>query len=148
MAKDTDQELARLFAAALENEGDAPPVDLDAERAHGDFIRDNRALIDACTDLSDGGLALAAFELAEAAGVGVHLDSGDTAELVGEDQARYLIACNFDKAAALMVAAGAAGVPIRTVGRFGGDSVRMGDTDAPLTELSRIYRTSFAAAVA
>ena len=130
------------------HEGDAPPVDLDAERAHGDFIRDNRALIDACTDLSDGGLALAAFELAEAAGVGVHLDSGDTAELFGEDQARYLIACNFDKAEALMVAAGAAGVPVRTVGRFGGDSVRMGDTDAPLAELSRIYRTSFAAAVA
>ena len=36
-------------------EGDAPPVDLDAEKRHGDFIRANHALIKACTDLSDGG---------------------------------------------------------------------------------------------
>ena len=50
-------------------EGDAPPVDLVAEKAHGDFIRANRALIRACTDLSDGGLAMAAFELAESSGV-------------------------------------------------------------------------------
>ncbi len=99
-------------------EGDAPPVDLDAEKRNGDFIRANHSWIKACTDLSDGGLALAAFELAEAAGVGVILDSDDTAFLFGEDQARYLIACNFDEAEALMVAAGQAGVPIQTVGKF------------------------------
>ena len=39
----------------------APPVDLDAERRNGDFILRNRALIRACADLSDGGLALASF---------------------------------------------------------------------------------------
>ena len=65
-------------------------------------------MIKACTDLSDGGLALAAFEMAEKADVGIQLDSADTAELFGEDQARYLIACNFDQAEALMTAAGAA----------------------------------------
>ncbi|MFK7874341.1 MAG: phosphoribosylformylglycinamidine synthase subunit PurL [Paracoccaceae bacterium] len=129
-------------------EGDAPFVDLDAERTNGDFIRDNHAFIKACTDLSDGGLALAAFELAEAAGVGVQLDSDDTALLFGEDQARYLIACNFDQAEALMVAAGSAGVTIDSVGKFTGDTVRMGRSEAPLDELSQIYRASFAEAVA
>ncbi|MDT8327850.1 MAG: phosphoribosylformylglycinamidine synthase subunit PurL [Roseovarius sp.] len=124
-------------------EGDAPPVDLAAEKRHGDFIRANHALIKACTDLSDGGLALAAFELAETAGVGVHLDSGDTATLFGEDQARYLIACNFDQAEALMIAAGQAGVALHSVGKFGGDTVKFGDCEAPLAELSAIYRGAF-----
>ncbi|MCZ0810772.1 MAG: phosphoribosylformylglycinamidine synthase subunit PurL [Pseudomonadota bacterium] len=126
-------------------EGDAPPVDLDAEKRHGDFIRANHALIKACTDLSDGGLALAAFEMAEAAGVGVHLDEADTAALFGEDQGRYLIACNFDQAEALMIEAGRAGVSIQSVGRFTGDAVRIGGAEAPLAELSQVFRNGFAA---
>ncbi|GGO52022.1 phosphoribosylformylglycinamidine synthase subunit II [Roseovarius pacificus] len=126
-------------------EGDAPAVDLDTEKRHGDFIRANHALIKACTDLSDGGLALAAFELAESAGVGVHLDSDDTAFLFGEDQARYLVACNFDQAEALMIEAGRAGVPVQTVGRFTGDTVRYGGSEAPLDELSQQFRSSFGA---
>ncbi len=125
-------------------EGDAPPVDLEAEKRNGAFIRANHALIRACTDLSDGGLALAAFEMAEAAGVGVHLDSADTATLFGEDQARYLVACNFDQAEALMTEAGKAGVTVTSVGRFTGDQVRMGNSEAPLESLSQIFRTSFA----
>jgi phosphoribosylformylglycinamidine synthase len=137
--------LAEVFNRA---EGDAPPVDLEAERRHGDFIRENHALIKACTDLSDGGLALAAFEMAEAAGVGVHLDAGDMATLFGEDQGRYLIACNFDQAEALMIAAGRAGVPLSSVGRFTGDTVRMGRSEAPLTELAALYRGAFAATFA
>ncbi len=126
-------------------EGDAPPVDLAAERRNGEFVRANHKFIKACTDLSDGGLALAAFEMAEAGGVGVHLDTDDMATLFGEDQARYLIACNFDEAEALMVAAGRAHVPIASVGRFTGDSVRFGASEAPLDELARIFRTSFEA---
>jgi len=135
---------ALLAAVHGRIEGDAPPVDLAAEKNHGDFIRANRAMIKACTDLSDGGLALAAFELAEAAGVGVTLDTDDTAQLFGEDQARYLIACNFDQAEALMIAAGRAGVPLTTVGRFGGSEVSFGTTSAPLADLSAIYRDTFA----
>jgi len=135
-----------LLAEVFNREdGDAPHVDLAAEKRHGDFIRANRALIKACTDLSDGGLALAAFEMAEAAGVGLHLDASDTPTLFGEDQGRYLIACNFDEAEALMVAAGKAGVWIESVGRFAGHAVRFGGSEAPLAELSEIYRTSFEA---
>lgn len=129
-------------------EGDAPAVDLQAERRNGDFIRANRDLITACTDLSDGGLALAAFELAEGSGVGVHLDSDATEVLFGEDQGRYLIACNFDQAEALMIEAGRAGVPIASVGRFTGHDVRFGHAGAPLEELSALYRGGFAAALA
>jgi len=129
-------------------EGDAPHVKLEEERKNGEFIRNNRDWIKACTDLADGGLALAAFEMAEAAGVGVQIDIDDTPTLFGEDQARYLVACNFDQAEALMINAQKAGVSIASVGKFTGDSVKFGNSEASLEELSAIFRSSFAAAVA
>jgi phosphoribosylformylglycinamidine synthase len=125
-------------------DGDAPAVDLEAEKRNGDFIRANRDMIRACTDLSDGGLAMAAFELAETGGVGVTIDETDQALLFGEDQARYLIACNFDQAEALMVAAAQADVPIATVGKFGGHDVSLGGVSAPLADLAQIFRGAFA----
>ena len=125
-------------------EGDAPPVDLGAERACGDFILDNRTNIRACTDLSDGGLALAVFEMAEAGDVGVTLDIENTATLFGEDQARYLVACNFDQAEALVIAAGHANIPIASIGRFSGKNVKFGNLEAPLEDLRKLYTESFA----
>ncbi|WP_170751065.1 phosphoribosylformylglycinamidine synthase subunit PurL [Ruegeria lacuscaerulensis] len=138
-----------LLAEVFNREdGDAPHVDLDAEKRNGDFIRANHEMIKACTDLGDGGLALAAFELAEAAGVGVCLDDASTEFLFGEDQARYLVACNFDQAEALMIAAGQAGVPLVSVGRFTGETVKIGGSEAALNELTATFRSSFADAVA
>lgn len=124
-------------------EGDAPPVDLAAEKRNGEFLRANRSLINAATDLSDGGLALAAFEMAEGAGLGLTLDSNDTPTLFGEDQARYLVACGFDQAERLMIAAGQAGVTLHSVGRFGGETLRIGTSEAPLATLSALYRSAF-----
>ncbi len=138
-----------LLAEVFNREdGDAPHVDLEAEKHNGDFIRQNRDWIDMCMDLADGGLALTAFEMAEASGVGVALETDATEILFGEDQARYLIACSFDKAEALMIAAGKAGVPIETVGKFGGTSVKMGSSEAPLEELALLYRDTFGATFA
>ncbi len=137
--------LAEVYDRA---EGDAPSVNLAAEKANGDFIRANHAYIKACTDLSDGGLALAAFEMAETANIGITLDAEDTPTLFGEDQARYLIACNFDQAEALMIAANQAGVTLATVGKVGGDHITFGSQSAPLSELSQTFRSAFEAAVA
>ena len=138
-----------LLAEVFNREdGDAPAVDLGIEKAHGDFIRDNAAWITTCTDLSDGGLTMAAFEMADAGDVGVQLEAADTELLFGEDQGRYLIACNFDMAEALMIAAGSAGLTITTVGQFGGADVSFGGVAAPLSELQEIYRGSFAATFA
>jgi phosphoribosylformylglycinamidine synthase subunit PurL len=139
---------ALLWEAWGRAEGDAPPVDLAAERRNGEFLLAHRARVTAATDLSDGGLALAAFEMAEAAGLGLALDTADIAQLFGEDQARYLVACTFDQAEALMVAAAQAGVPLAVVGRFGGDTVSLGGDGAPLAALSALYRAAFAAAIA
>ncbi|MEM6589933.1 MAG: phosphoribosylformylglycinamidine synthase subunit PurL [Pseudomonadota bacterium] len=132
--------LAEVFNRS---EGAAPTVDLGTEKRNGDFIRDNAQYIRACTDVSDGGMAMAAFEMAETGGVGVCLDSADMGTLFGEDQARYLIACSFDQAEALMMEAGRAGVTLQSVGKFTGQTVSLGGSKAPLDELSHIFRSSF-----
>jgi phosphoribosylformylglycinamidine synthase len=137
--------LAELFNR---EEGDAPPVDLAAEKRHGEFLRANRKLLRAATDLGDGGLALAAFEMAEGAGLGVTLPVSEAGFLFGEDQARYLLAASPADAEALVAAGKAAGVPVTVVGKFGGDNVSFGAESAPMAELSTLYRTAFARAVA
>ncbi|WP_101341952.1 phosphoribosylformylglycinamidine synthase subunit PurL [Cereibacter azotoformans] len=137
-----------LLAELLGREdGDAPHVDLEAEKRHGEFLRANRKLVSAATDLSDGGLALAAFEMAEGAGLGLTLTVTGTAQLFGEDQARYLVAVHPDQTKALQAAAEAAGVPLQQVGQFGGEEVTLGTVSAPLVDLSRLYRVAFAAAI-
>ena len=128
-------------------EGSPPLVDLVAEKTNGEFIRQNSSWIEACTDLSDGGIALAAFKMCEAAGIGVSLEIEDTAILFGEDQARYLIACDFDQAEAILAAAGKAAIPAKCVGTFGGEHVYFGNSMSELQGLSKIYRNSFEAAI-
>ncbi len=128
--------------------GDAPPVDLDAEKKNGDFLRAHRKAVRAATDLGDGGLALAAFEMAEGAGLGLALVPGDIPTLFGEDQARYLVAASEAGAQALEAAALTAGVEVIRVGSFGGDAVTFGSETASLAALSDLYRSAFAKAVA
>ncbi|MFI0395301.1 phosphoribosylformylglycinamidine synthase subunit PurL [Paracoccus jiaweipingae] len=127
--------------------GDAPHVDLTAEAAHGDFLRAQRKLVVAATDLSDGGLALAAFEMAEAAGIGLRLEAGDIPTLFGEDQARYLLACRPGQGQALLAAAQTAGIPAQQVGQFGGEMIDLGGDCADLAVLSGLYRSAFSNAI-
>ncbi len=138
---------ALLWEAFGRAEGAPPPVDLAAERRHGAFLLAHRDRARAATDLACGGLALAAFEMAAAAGIGVALASDDIPTLFGEDQGRYLLACAPAAAAALLAAGKAAGVPVAVVGRFGGDRVAFGPEAEPLAELVGLWRTGFARAL-
>jgi phosphoribosylformylglycinamidine synthase len=110
-------------------EGAPPPVDLASEKRVGDFVRGLIAsgLVRCCHDLSDGGLAVAAAEMALAANVGVALgyqgDLADVQFLFGEDQGRYLLAISDAEATALEPRARAAGVNFLIVGETGGEAV-------------------------
>ncbi|MBV9077892.1 MAG: phosphoribosylformylglycinamidine synthase subunit PurL, partial [Methylobacteriaceae bacterium] len=130
-------------------EGAPPPVDLEAERRNGDFVR---ALIragrtDTVHDLSDGGLAVALAEMAMAGGIGVTLLSRDApatvplhAFLFGEDGARYVVACAADTMADIRREAAAAGVPTWYLGTTGGDEVALaGEPPVPLAELGAAH---------
>ncbi|MXU66342.1 phosphoribosylformylglycinamidine synthase subunit PurL [Oceanomicrobium pacificus] len=126
--------------------GDAPAVDLQAERAAGELVRAARdaGLVRAAHDLSDGGLALAAADMALAADTGLVLEADgtlpDIAWFFGEDQGRYLLACAPDKADALCAMAADAGVAARTVGRMGGTDVALGTSRVPLDALKHAHR--------
>ena len=129
---------ASLYLREIENreDGAPPPVDLAVEKRNGDFVRDQirEGRVAACHDVSDGGLACAAAEMALASRIGVKLaHEGPTPMhgfLFGEDQARYLIAAEKEDAFALLEAAKAAGVPVQVIGLAGGDAVTVNGAHA------------------
>ncbi|MFZ5618765.1 MAG: AIR synthase related protein, partial [Pseudomonadota bacterium] len=113
-------------------EAGAPPhVDLDAERRNGETIRKLIAegLITACHDVSDGGILVAAAEMALAAGEGLDLKTPVKARRAaywfGEDQGRYLVACAPGAGDTLLLKAAMAGVQASKIGRFGGNFLRL-----------------------
>jgi len=110
-------------------DGAPPPVDLAVERRNGDFVRAQIALdrVEACHDVSDGGLIVALAEMAIAGGTGMKIGqpAGNAvpshAFFYGEDQARYLIAAG--SADEVLTAAKATGVPAVQLGYSGGASL-------------------------
>ena len=134
---------ALLHEVFSRSDGDAPKVNLKMERKHGEFILTNRNLINACIDLSDGGLALAAFELAHHSNVGFEIYEENTEFLFSEDQARYLLACNFDQAESLFIEAGQHNIPVQTVGSFRGNSIAFGRSSLELAQLSAFFIDTF-----
>jgi phosphoribosylformylglycinamidine synthase len=128
-------------------DGPPPPLDLAAERLHGDFVR---GLIEAgevtvCHDLSDGGLAVAVAEMALAGGIGARIEvpaeaAAPHAWLFGEDQGRYLVQVAPEAAADLVARAETAGVPARIIGVTGGDTLTLGGgRNISLEELRRVH---------
>ncbi len=111
-------------------EGAAPPLDLAAERRHGDFVRGliHGGKIAACHDVSDGGLLVALAEMALAGNRGCSLavPAGESALagwLFGEDQARYIVVA--EAALPILEAAEMAGVPAQAVGATGGSELQL-----------------------
>jgi phosphoribosylformylglycinamidine synthase len=123
--------------------GAPPPVDLDAERRAGDLVRGliRSGSLSAAHDVSDGGLLVAIAEMALAGGHGVELDAVPApvpahALWFGEDQGRYVVAASPDKADAIHKAAAVAKVPLRLLGKVGGDAIKLeGEPPLPLGAL-------------
>jgi phosphoribosylformylglycinamidine synthase len=118
-------------------EGAPPPVDLAEERRNGDFVRQliRSGQVDTVHDCSDGGLAVALAEMAMAGGIGATLagvpeDLPLHAFLFGEDQGRYVLACDPAEAADLLYEANAVGVPAMMIGVTGGDSLILPSREA------------------
>ena len=111
--------------------GPPPPVDLGAERVVGELVRKliDERLATACHDVADGGLLVAAAEMALGCGEGLELNTPVKARRAafwfGEDQARYLIAAAPGAADTLLLKAAMAGVQSSRIGRFGGRDIRL-----------------------
>ena len=122
-------------------DGEPPPIDLSSERRNGNFVRGqiNSGTVAACHDLSDGGLAAAAAEMAMAGKIGVFLDEQAAgaiplhAWLFGEDQARYLLATALPEA--ILDAASDADIPAAAIGNSCGDSFSVAGFSRPISEI-------------
>ncbi len=125
--------------------GAPPPVDLSAEKANGDFVRDLivERRVGVCHDLSDGGLAVALAEMALAgnigAAIGVPGDVPAHATLFGEDQARYLVVVPDVEARAVLAQAEARGVPCARIGTTGGSALQLGEVAVTLDALRQAH---------
>ena len=111
-------------------DGAPPPVDLEAEKRYGDYARKLIRLrrVNAVHDLSDGGLAIAACEMAFTNNKGVTLSAPPNmikrhAWLFGEDQARYLLAVDEHSVNPVISTAKDKGMLAQIVGKIGGDRV-------------------------
>jgi phosphoribosylformylglycinamidine synthase II len=139
---------AWLATIAGREEGAPPPVDLEAERRHGEFVAALIAAhqVGAVHDLSDGGLAVALAEMAMAGGVGATIESmgAEHAFFFGEDQGRYVLSAAPARTAAIVEEAGRRGVPLLRIGVTGGETLRLGGS-APvaLAALREAHETWF-----
>jgi phosphoribosylformylglycinamidine synthase len=125
-------------------DGAPPPVDLAAERRHGDFVRTliRDGLITAAHDVSDGGLLVALAEMAITSGNGAVLESPSElpahAFWFGEDQARYVVTAR--NVEPIMERAKAAGVPLTPLGATGGAVVSLsGERPLRVADLKRRF---------
>ena len=128
--------------------GPPPPVDLEAERRNGLFVRERiaRGTVSVCHDVSDGGLLVALAEMALASGIGARIAPPDGADalawLFGEDQGRYLVA--LPDADPLLEEAAAAGVPASAIGRTGGAALTVsGHGHISLARLKQAHEAWF-----
>ena len=129
-------------------EGAPPPVDLARERRNGDFVRQliNDGLVLACHDISDGGILVAAAEMALASGNGAVIeDESDDVPLhawaFGEDQGCYLIAAM--DTMKVLTAAKEAGVSAKEIGQTGGKNFRFVRDSIPVEKLKEIHEHWF-----
>ncbi len=135
-------------------EGDAPHVDLVAERKTGDFVRKliRSGVVTACHDLSDGGLGVGLAEMAVASGIGAQVTDVEGNDPIrtffGEDQGRYLVTLNLDPQGEaiteLWAEAKALGIHAPWIGTTGGATLKLGAARAvPVSDLRAAHEGWF-----
>lgn len=136
---------AILVEMFKKEEGNCPKVNLAQEKETGLFIREHTSLIEACSDLSDGGLIMAMFEMANNAKLGFKMSQQKNELLFGEDQGRYLIGVPEFKGRKLINLANNQSIPIKVVGEFTNEIVQIGENVTSIKELNSLYKNSFEA---
>jgi phosphoribosylformylglycinamidine synthase len=138
---------ASLYLREVEGreEGAPPPVDLDAEVENGNFVRNmiEQRRIEACHDLSDGGLLVAIAEMLMPKEIGAQIEFpvgvNPIGYAFGEDQARYLLAVAPEHAQAVMAEAEKAGIPCTELGKTGGTELTIeGQASLSIAELKKL----------
>ena len=130
-------------------DGPPPPLDPVLERRTGEALLRliEAGRLDTCHDLSDGGLLVAAAEMALAGTLGLELvppgDGSIAGWTFGEDQARYLIAAPPGEMDGLLAALHDEGVAARAIGQVEGDALTLrGHGHISLGELRALHEAT------
>ena len=127
--------------------GCPPTINLDEELKHGKFILDLASLnlIDACKDLSDGGIGIALAELCIMSKVGCEIISPKSLNvnqwLFGEDQARYIIITN--KSEDIMNKAKSMNIEAKIIGKIKGNSFSLNNNKISIEKITNIRNNWF-----
>ena len=127
--------------------GCPPTINLDEELKHGKFILDLASLnlIDACKDLSDGGIGIALAELCIMSKVGCEIISPKSLNvnqwLFGEDQARYIIITN--KSEVIMNKAKSMNIEAKIIGKIKGNSFSLNNNKISIEKITNIRNNWF-----
>ena len=124
--------------------GEAPEVDLKKELTVGQLIQNlnQLKLLQSAHDLSDGGLAIAAAEMAIMGKVGIKLDEERSLGwLFGEGQGRYLVSSWLNDESKILDAAKKIQVPAIKVGSVEGKYFKIGNNSIKITKLNSFYES-------
>lgn len=136
-----------------ESKKNPPKVDLKLEKQHSEMVRDfiSDDMINACHDVSDGGILIALFEMSSTK-LGVKIDdeflkilSDRNALLFGEDQGRYIISTSSNKAQLIAGIAKDVGVSISKIGEVIKDEINISGEKAAIKELQDLNEAVFPA---
>ncbi len=130
-----------------------PNVDLIAEKKHAEFVREliNIGFINACHDVSDGGLLITVFEMTNQQ-LGFELDISslkaennlsDQEILFCEDQSRYVITINGKNSKELQKKADKSNINLHRIGKVILNNVVFNNESQQLTDLVRISESLF-----
>jgi phosphoribosylformylglycinamidine synthase len=135
---------SRWAAAQGKRFGTLPALDLALHRRLLGLVRDlvTADRLSGVHDVADGGLALCLAEMALASGVGFEVSGIDGhAELFSEAPSRVVLCVAPEQVDGVRTAAAAAGIPIASLGRAGGDRLVVdGLVDMALVEATSQWR--------
>jgi phosphoribosylformylglycinamidine synthase len=136
-----------------EEKKNPPIVDLSEEKKNGEFVREliESANINACHDVSDGGLLTALFEMcSEKLGCEVEISELKTADLLdenqilfAEDQSRYLVALDSSMVKEFKKKAEKKGVSIFKIGNVSKEKISLNSSHVEVIELSKLNEGVF-----
>ena len=134
----------------IKDSNQPPKVDLNQEKKHGEFVRKLIAqnIINACHDVSDGGILVALFEMCNA-NLAFEIDLSnlnnfepnidDNHLLFGEDQGRYLVAVSLEDISKLEKIAKENQIDIFKIATVIADKIKFDQQEVEVAKLQELH---------
>lgn len=137
----------------IENQKNPPKVDLTEEKKNSELVREliGKDFINACHDISDGGLLVALFEMSTKE-LGCNIDisslknneiSDENSILFGEDQSRYIITVSSDNLKNFLKISEKNNASIFKIGEVIQENINLNSEKINVADLQKISQLTF-----